>query len=191
MARDSGDTRRRIFDAATAEFATHGIAGARVDRIAAAAGANKRLIYAYYGNKRELFEEVVSGHLTYLLEHVPFDAADLPEHAGALFDHHMSQPELARLSAWHALDPTETGHRIAAIESLITSRTAAIRREQRAGRVSDAIPAGELLTMIGGIARAWVVPPPERDPPHGPSPQARRRRRAAVVEATRRLVAPG
>jgi AcrR family transcriptional regulator len=190
MARDSEETRRRIFDAATAEFATHGIAGARVDRIAETASANKRLIYAYYGNKRELFEAVVSGHLTFLLEHVPFDAANLPEHAGALFDHHMGHPELARLGAWHALDPTERGHRIAAIESLLESRTAAIRREQRAGTVTDAIPAGELLTMIGQLARAWVVPPPERDSPNGSSPRARRRRRAAVVEATRRLVAP-
>jgi len=190
MARDSEETRRRIFDAATAEFATHGIAGARVDRIAAAAGANKRLIYAYYGNKRELFEAVVSGHLTYLLEHVPFDAANLPEHAGALFDHHMRHPELARLADWHALDPTEAGHRIAAIESVISSRTAEISREQRSGTVTDAIPAAELLTVIAAVARAWVVPPPERDPPRGAGPQARRRRRAAVVEATRRLVAP-
>ena len=46
MARDAEDTKRRIFEAATAEFADHGIAGARVDRIAARAGANKQLIYA-------------------------------------------------------------------------------------------------------------------------------------------------
>jgi len=189
MARDAEDTKRRIFDAATAEFATHGIAGARVDRIASAAGANKRLIYAYYGNKRDLFEAVVSGHLTYLVEHVPFDAANLPEHAGALFDHYMSHPELARIGAWHALDPTEAGHRIAAIETVLAARNAAILHEQRAGTVSAAIPAAELLTMIGGLARAWAVPPPERDP-GGVSPRARRRRRAAVVEATRRLVAP-
>ena len=35
--RDAQATRRRLLDAAAAEFAVHGIAGARVDRIAAAA----------------------------------------------------------------------------------------------------------------------------------------------------------
>ena len=37
-------TRRRILEAATAEFAAKGLAGARVDEIAARAGANKRMI---------------------------------------------------------------------------------------------------------------------------------------------------
>ena len=39
--RDAEATKARILEAATAEFAAHGIAGARVDRIAASAGANK------------------------------------------------------------------------------------------------------------------------------------------------------
>jgi AcrR family transcriptional regulator len=45
-ARDSAATKERLLAAATDEFAAHGIAGARVDRIAAAARANKQLIYA-------------------------------------------------------------------------------------------------------------------------------------------------
>ena len=57
MARDSEATRRRIFEAAFEEFARHGIAGARIDRIAAAACANKQLIYAYFGSKQALFDE--------------------------------------------------------------------------------------------------------------------------------------
>ncbi|MCO6415355.1 TetR/AcrR family transcriptional regulator [Siccirubricoccus sp. KC 17139] len=48
-------TRQRILDAATAEFAAHGLAGARVDEIAARAGANKRMLYAHFGNKEELW----------------------------------------------------------------------------------------------------------------------------------------
>ncbi|MDN3247398.1 helix-turn-helix domain-containing protein, partial [Streptomyces sp. ZSW22] len=57
-ARDPEATKARIFEAAVAEFARHGIAGARIDRIAAEAKANKQLIYAYYGNKAELFASV-------------------------------------------------------------------------------------------------------------------------------------
>jgi AcrR family transcriptional regulator len=49
------DTRQRILNAATREFARHGLGGARVDRIAARAGANKRMLYYYFGDKDGLF----------------------------------------------------------------------------------------------------------------------------------------
>jgi AcrR family transcriptional regulator len=57
--RDPDRTRQRILDAATAEFARYGLGGARVDRIAARATANKRMLYYYYGNKDELFLAVL------------------------------------------------------------------------------------------------------------------------------------
>lgn len=52
------ETRRRIFDAAVQEFSENGYAGARIDRIAAAAGVNKQRIYAYFSDKEGLFVEV-------------------------------------------------------------------------------------------------------------------------------------
>jgi AcrR family transcriptional regulator len=54
-ARDPERTRRRILDAATAEFARYGLGGARIDRIARRAGANKRMLYYYFGDKDGLF----------------------------------------------------------------------------------------------------------------------------------------
>jgi len=53
--RDPGRTRQRILDAATVEFARYGLGGARVDRVAARAGANKRMLYYYFGSKEALF----------------------------------------------------------------------------------------------------------------------------------------
>jgi AcrR family transcriptional regulator len=53
--RDPEGMRRRILAAARAEFARHGIDGARVDRIAKAAGANKRMLYYHVGNKEQLY----------------------------------------------------------------------------------------------------------------------------------------
>ena len=53
--RDPERTRQRILDAATGEFARYGLGGARVDRIAARAGANKRMLYYYFGDKERLF----------------------------------------------------------------------------------------------------------------------------------------
>lgn len=58
-ARAPAETRARILEAASAEFAEHGLGGARVDRIAAAAGANKRMLYYYFGNKDALFLAVL------------------------------------------------------------------------------------------------------------------------------------
>lgn len=48
-------TRRRILEAAIAEFSEKGLDGARVDEIAARAGANKRMLYAYFGAKEDLW----------------------------------------------------------------------------------------------------------------------------------------
>ncbi|HEX8663473.1 MAG TPA: TetR/AcrR family transcriptional regulator [Beijerinckiaceae bacterium] len=53
--RDAEATRRRILQAARAEFARHGLGGARIERIAQAARTNKRMLYYYFGNKEGLF----------------------------------------------------------------------------------------------------------------------------------------
>jgi AcrR family transcriptional regulator len=57
--RDPERTRARILQAAKVDFARHGLGGARVDRIAAGAGANKRMLYYYFGSKDELFLAVL------------------------------------------------------------------------------------------------------------------------------------
>ena len=57
--RDSARTKAEILVAGRAEFAERGFEGARVDAIAALAGANKRLLYHYYGNKEELYRAVL------------------------------------------------------------------------------------------------------------------------------------
>jgi AcrR family transcriptional regulator len=53
--------RVRILEAAKQEFAAHGLAGARVGRIAAMAGANKRMLYYHVGKKDELYLAVLEG----------------------------------------------------------------------------------------------------------------------------------
>jgi len=62
--RNADLTRRKILDAAVDEFAAHGYAGARVDRIAATAGVNKRLIYHHFGNKLGAFEAALSDQVS-------------------------------------------------------------------------------------------------------------------------------
>ena len=55
----SEDTKKRILIAAEEEFAQKGFYGARVDEIAECAEVNKRMLYAYFGNKEELYKTVL------------------------------------------------------------------------------------------------------------------------------------
>jgi TetR/AcrR family transcriptional regulator len=56
--RDPQLTRQRILEAAEAEFSEKGFYGARIDGIAAAAAVNKRMLYEYYGKKKDLYTAV-------------------------------------------------------------------------------------------------------------------------------------
>lgn len=104
MAYDSKATKERILTAATAEFAEHGIAGARVDRIATAAGANKRAIYDYFGDKDALFGAVLENQLSACAEVVSTEDGDIVSYAERLVDYHAAHPEALRLLLWEALE---------------------------------------------------------------------------------------
>jgi AcrR family transcriptional regulator len=104
MAYDAEDTRQRIFTAGAAEFAEHGLAGARVDRIARAARANKQAIYLYYGSKEKLFTAVLRAKLEEVRVSVSIDPDSLAESVGQIFDWYQEHPELIRLLLWEALE---------------------------------------------------------------------------------------
>jgi TetR/AcrR family transcriptional regulator len=62
----SAETRGRILDAALREFAANGLAGARTETIAAAAGVNKALLYYYFDSKEKLYVaalEMIAGRV--------------------------------------------------------------------------------------------------------------------------------
>ncbi|MGC9943023.1 MAG: TetR/AcrR family transcriptional regulator [Verrucomicrobiota bacterium] len=58
----SAETRAVILAAAGRAFAKSGLAGARTDAIAAAAGVNKALLYYYFTSKESMYEAVVEDH---------------------------------------------------------------------------------------------------------------------------------
>src|SRR5262245_32679970 len=66
VSRDPERTRQRILAAATEEFARYGLGGARVDRIAERAGANKRMLYYYYRDKDNLFLAALEGRYAHI-----------------------------------------------------------------------------------------------------------------------------
>ncbi|WP_212987546.1 TetR family transcriptional regulator [Actinoplanes auranticolor] len=182
MPPDATETKRRLMQAAVDEFARYGLAGARVDRIAETARANKRSIYMHFGTKEELFDLVVGGSLLELAEAVAFDAADLPGYAGELFTLLESRPHVRRLTLWAALErPQPIDAEVAAYRAKIDALEAA----RTAGRIRSDIPAVELLAMVLALVTSWDTASWSLKALHADAPGDRR---AAVEAAVAGLV---
>ncbi|NQU39333.1 MAG: TetR family transcriptional regulator [Lentisphaerae bacterium] len=105
-------TRALLLEAATETFSEHGYDGTRVDAIAQRAGANKQLLYAYFGNKQALYEAVI----THVFDAVTAEESSLIEEAEAapedltktLIDGyrrlHRHHPHFWRLLSWNNLE---------------------------------------------------------------------------------------
>ncbi|MCX5256006.1 TetR family transcriptional regulator [Streptomyces canus] len=188
-ARDPEATRARIFEAAVAEFARYGIAGARIDRIATEAKANKQLIYAYFGNKAELFTKVLEKVMLDLAVAVPVDPDDIEGWIDRLMDYHAAHPEVLRLLFWEGMEygvgelPDETGR-----QEHYRHKIDALQDAQDRGVLSDAIPARDLLFLLIALANWAVVVPQMRRIVVGADESDHERLRASVREAARRLV---
>ncbi|GAA1253877.1 hypothetical protein GCM10009676_46290 [Prauserella halophila] len=96
-------TRQRLLTAARDEFAAHGIAGARVDAIAARAGVNKERIYGHFGSKEKLFDAVITDAKAEHAAGIGVPSGDLAEYVGKLYDYHRDHPLLLRLLLWESL----------------------------------------------------------------------------------------
>ena len=104
ISRDSEKSQERILRAATAEFARYGLGGARVDRIAARAGVNKRMLYYYFGNKDAMFLAVLEASYAQIrraelaldLEHLDPRAA-LRRLVAFTWDYFLAHPEFMTL----------------------------------------------------------------------------------------------
>jgi AcrR family transcriptional regulator len=64
--RTAQQSREQIMRAATAEFAAHGLAGARISRIVQKAGTNPRMIYEHFGSKSALYVAALENALAEL-----------------------------------------------------------------------------------------------------------------------------
>ena len=98
--RDPAATRKKLLTAARREFASSGLAGARVDEIAARAGVNKQLVYHYFGDKDALYlavlewvyEEIRAQERKLNLEGLPPEKA-IKKLIESSFDHLAAHPD--------------------------------------------------------------------------------------------------
>jgi AcrR family transcriptional regulator len=185
VTRNPEDVKRRILAAATAEFAGHGIAGARMDRVAERAASSKERIYAYFGNKDELFDIVYSTSIRATLDAVKFNAHDLPAYAGRMFDYFVENPDAQRLTIWYRLE-RPTGPGLKAVTEANESRLAELTAAQESGLITGNFTPGELLTLVQAIAASWNTLNPEFAKSEHMGDRAHRR--DAVMEAVARLI---
>lgn len=180
-----------MLDAALAEFAAHGIAGARVDRIAASSKTNKAQMYAYFGSKDGLFDVVFAEQLEQIRNGVLLTADDLPGYAVALYDDYLEHPEVVRLATWARLERQPTGDLIEPhIEGHDVAKLDAIADAQARGIVEPSFEPRDLFGILIGLSLTWS-PASTLTAAAPEDPRAEHdRRRDALAEAVRRIVTP-
>lgn len=194
MPLDPESTRRRIFDAAVEEFAAYGGAGARVDRIAKNAHANKESIYRYYGTKDELLHRVLDKYLDeYGAVLIP-KAMEPDEYVTGLFRHQSVHSELVRLLQWEALefgadlDPGTVENR----ENHYAEKIASIAELQDTEEIDPEFDPRHLLLVLLSLAHYWHALPQVVRMIMGREPNAEdlAHHEAVLAECVRRIVAP-
>jgi AcrR family transcriptional regulator len=163
-----------------------------VTRIANRAGVNKERLYAYFGDKDALFDEVLTEALEELSRAVAPDGLrfdNLGEFAGRTFDYYWQHPELARLLLWEGLRGAPAVNAEARVAHY-ARKVDATAQAQRDGVIDDQIAPGHLMFMIIGLAAWWFSVPQLATMLTGAEADAageRARRRSLVVEAAQRL----
>jgi len=202
--RDPAATRKKLLTAARREFADSGLAGARVDEIAARAGVNKQLVYHYFGDKDALYLAV----LEWVYEEIraqerKLNLAGLPPQQAikrlieASFDHLAAHPDFIVLlndenrgGARHV----RGSRKLEAMHSPLVSMVSAILSEGvQAGVFRKGINAVHLYISIAGLSYFYFSNTPTLSAIFGKdlsTPAARRARRKHVVDMVMHSLRP-
>jgi TetR/AcrR family transcriptional regulator len=202
--RDPAATRQKLLTAARREFAQSGLAGARVDEIAARAGVNKQLVYHYFGDKDALYLAV----LEWVYEEIRakergLNLAGLPPERAirklieSSFDHLAEHPDFIVLLN----DENRGGARhvrgskkLEAMHSPLVSMVSKILGEGvRAGVFRKGINPVHLYISIAGLSYFFFSNTPTLSAIFGKdlsSPAARRARRKHVVDLVMQALRP-
>lgn len=165
--RDPDRTKRDILVAAREEFVEHGLDGARVDRIAERAGANKRMLYHYVGNKEALYARVLIDAYRdirrgeaelHLGELQPLRA--MAELVGFTFDHFRANPWFIRLLATENIQRAAFIKDVEEIRSLHSPLVTQMRDVLAAGEAEGVFRTGvdpvQLYISIAGLSYFYL-----------------------------------
>ena len=165
--RDPEKNQARILAAATQEFARHGLGGARVDRIAALAGANKRMLYYYYGNKEALFLAVLEASYASIrnaekaLHLADIDPREAMRRLAAFtWNYYLEHPEFLTLLNSENLHRAQHIKRSANIVAMHSPFVAMIKnvldRGARAGEFRRGVDPVQLYISIAGLGYFYL-----------------------------------
>jgi TetR/AcrR family transcriptional regulator len=202
--RDPAATRRKLLTAARREFAANGLAGARVDDIAARAGVNKQLVYHYFGDKDALYlavlewvyEEIRAQERKLNLEGLPPDRA-IKKLIESSFDHLAAHPDFIVLlndenrgGARHV----RNSQKLEAMHSPLVSMVSNILADGvRTGAFRKGVNPVHLYISIAGLSYFFFSNTPTLSAIFGrdlSSPAARRARRKHVVDLVLQALRP-
>lgn len=154
--RDPERTRQALLDAALAEFAAKGLAGARVSEIAARAGVNKQLISYHFDGKQGLYEALGERWLAREQEFAD-PALPLGELLVAYMRETVSARALARLFLREALEggPVQSAEHDAREQEELED----LRRRQREGELDARLDPAFVMLMLQAIASVGAAFP--------------------------------
>lgn len=165
---DPEKTKQDIIAVATREFAAKGLAGARIDEIAARTKTSKRMIYYYFESKEGLYLAVleeayrrirrIEGELN--LDHLPPLEA-MAEIAGFTFDYQNQYPDFVRLVVIENIHEGAHIKRSKVIQQLNVTAIDALRRlcarGQREGVFRDNLDPIDLHMSISALSNFNVT----------------------------------
>ncbi len=146
---DPQRTRADIVAVATREFAEKGLAGARIDDIAEAMRASKRMIYYYFGSKEGLYVAVLEREYQRIRDaEAQLHLDDLPPEdalrklVAATVDYHLAHPDFTRLVMTENIHRGEYLARSSVIQQLNRPAIAAVHAVYRRGLAAGVFRAG-------------------------------------------------
>jgi TetR/AcrR family transcriptional regulator len=197
-------TRQKLLVAARREFAEGGLAGARVDEIAARAGVNKQLVYHYFGDKDALYlavlewvyEEIRAHERALNLEGLPPQQA-IRKLIESSFDHLAAHPDFIvllndenRAGARHV----RGSRKLEAMHSPLVSMVGKILKQGvREGTFRRGINPVQLYISIAGLSYFYFSNTPTLSAIFGTDfsrPATRRARRKHVVDLVLQALRP-
>ena len=193
---------RDILGVALGEFAAHGLAGARIDAIAARTRTSKRMMYYHFGSKEGLYTAALD-HAYRLVRGNAFDEARLhsqppvqalDELVGHAFDSHCDHPDFVHLVMYENLQGAATLAKLPEIAQLnqrgLVQVAELLARGQADGSMRADVSARDLYLLFVSQCFHFVS---NRASVHAvlggeDGETARAQRRAAVIESVRRFV---
>ena len=158
--RDPERTKKLILEAATAEFAAHGYAGARIGAIANRAGVNQQLISYYFGGKEGLYE-AISERWRERQEELSAPGIPMSEQIRQYALEALRNPDGVRLLAWSGLEYAgpETDPDQESRSRQLQGDVNEVRELQLAGKLPKEVDPACLMVMLMAAAMATTTLP--------------------------------